>query len=207
MEEEQTDKDYLDENFVSNLNSIEDESLKSIIDNMLKTYKTEFTFDEIENLSKEISSATTAKKSLNPTHFIRQLKYLINKGIYSRINKKYKAELLGLGISPEKIELLSEAQKKYHEKNLTKREEASKKEAKQIKHFDMFTEMPVGFTDYLINDEDKKNEDIKKQKVFFNFRLSEDENEENVVMEISKEKLVGMFTQIEKLQEHLDTLS
>ena len=48
-------------------------------------------------------------------HFIRQLKYLFNKGIYGRINKKHKAELIELGIAPEKMEIICDVEKKYFE--------------------------------------------------------------------------------------------
>ena len=167
MEEDEIDKEYLDENFVKKLNTLEDESLRGLIEHLLSSYSPELSFEEIETFSKELSSMVSASSSMNTTHFIRQLKYLINKGIYSRINKKYKAELVALGIDLKKVELLAEVQKTYHDINMTKNEEAIKDEVKMIKSFDMFTDMPIGYSDYPAFDNGEKNEDIKKQKVFF----------------------------------------
>ena len=140
-------------------------------------------------------------------HFIRQLKYLFNKGIYGRINKRHKAELIELGLTPEKMEIISEAEKKYFEGNLEKNEEEEKKQICTLKDFDMMTEMPVVDTNYRAMVDDEKNIDFKKQKLLINLRLNKDGKDKREVIQVDKTKLIGLFSQMEKLQEELDKLS
>ena len=52
-----------------------------------------------------------------------------------------------------------------------------------------------------------RNDNIKKQNLFINFRLCDDNKEENCVLSIDKEKLIGLYEQVEKIQEKLDKLS
>ena len=70
----------------------------------------------------------------------------------------------------------------------------------------MLTEMPIHYSDYKIYNEENRNDDIKKQNLFINFKLSEGDKENNCLLSIDKEKLIGMYEQIEKLQEKLDKL-
>ena len=109
MSGENIDKEYLDSAFISQINSIDDESLKNLCNFVLSTYKTEYNYEDLEKLNQECQSIID--NDLNIENFIRQLKYLFNKGIYGRINKKHKAQLIELGLTPEKMELISEMEK------------------------------------------------------------------------------------------------
>lgn len=205
---DEIDRQFLDQKFITLINSMKDETLATLIEKMLINYKTELSLDEIESLSSEITNGLKSTSNvINVNHFIRQLKYLINKGIYGRITKKYRNDISELGIEANKVTLISDIQKKYYETIYTKNEESYNKEFKQIKEIDMFTEMPLFYTDYRLIEDDKKNENIKKAKLYMNIDIENtDKKEENYVLEISKEKLVGMYAQIEQLQEHLDHL-
>ena len=93
-----------------------------------------------------------------------------------------------MGIQQEKVEIIADAAKKFYEENLKKNEEKAKNECYHVKDFDMFTEMPVHYSDYKIYVEENRNDDIKKQNLFMNFRLCDDNKEENCVLSIDKEK-------------------
>jgi hypothetical protein len=54
-------------------------------------------------------------------------------------------------------------------------------------------------------DEDK-NVDFKKQKLIINLRLNKDGKDKREVIQVDKTKLIGLFSQMEKLQEELDKL-
>ena len=124
MAEESLDKEYIDTAFMNQLNAIDNESLKNLGTLILSTYKTEYNYEDLDKLNQECSSLID--NDLNTEHFLRQLKYLFNKGIYSKVNKRYKAELVELGMSPEKMEILCEIEKQYFDANLEKNEEADK---------------------------------------------------------------------------------
>ena len=147
MSGENIDKEYLDSAFISQINSIDDESLKNLCNFVLSTYKTEYNYEDLEKLNQECQSIID--NDLNIENFIRQLKYLFNKGIYGRINKKHKAQLIELGLTPEKMELISEMEKKYFELNLEKNDNEEKNQILTLKDFDMLTEMPVVDTKYM----------------------------------------------------------
>ena len=205
MSVENIDKEYLDNAFISQLNNIDNDSLRNLCNFVLSTYKTEYNYEDLEKLNQECQ--TIIDNDLNIENFIRQLKYLFNKGIYGRINKKHKAELIELGISPEKMELLCEVEKQYFELNLEKNENDDKKHILNLKDFDMITEMPVVDTKYDSMVDGEKNEDFKKQKLLINLRLNQNGEDKREVIQVDKTKLIGLFTQIEKLQEQLDKLS
>ena len=205
MSVDNIDKEYLDNAFISQLNSIDNESLNNLCNFVLSTYKTEYNYEDLEKLNQECQ--TIIDNELNIENFIRQLKYLFNKGIYGRINKKHKAELIELGLSPEKMELLCEVEKRYFELNLEKNENEDKKQVMTLKDFDMITEMPVVDTQYNSMVDGEKNEDFKKQKLLINLRLNKNGEDKREVIQVDKTKLIGLFSQIEKLQEQLDKLS
>ena len=205
MSDENIDKEYLDTSFINLINSIDVESLKNLCNFVLSTYKTQYNYEDLEKLNQECQAIID--NDLNIEHFIRQLKYLFNKGIYGRINKKHKAELIELGISPEKMEIICEAEKKYFEVNLEKNEDEDKNQIMTLKDFDMITEMPVVDTQYNTMVDDDKNEDFKKQNVLINLRLNKNGEDKREVIQVDKKKLIGLFSQIEKLQEQLDKLS
>ena len=199
------DKEYLDTAFINQLNGIDNESLKNLCNLYLSTYKTEYNYEDLEKVNHECQSVID--NDLNIENFIRQLKYLFNKGIYGRINKKHKSELIELGLSPEKMEILCEVEKKYFEKNLENNENEDKKNILTLKDFDMMTEMPVVDTKYNTMVDGDKNVDFKKQKLLINLRLNRNGEDKREVIQVDKTKLIGLFSQMEKLQEQLDKLS
>lgn len=205
MNEVQIDKDYLDEAFVIKLNSFDESTIESLIKLMLEHYDIELTYDKIEYLNQAVKSMYSSEA--NPEHFIRQLKYLINKGIYNRLLKKYKSDLAVLGIKLEIIDLITDLQKKYYEENQRKNEVKSKEETPTVKDFSIKTEMPVYYSNYPLEIEGKNNEDIKKQNVILNFKLMEDNKDNDYMLKIEKDKLIQFFEQIEKIQEKIDKLS
>ena len=204
-EEENTDKEYLDNIFINCINGMDNNSLKNLCKIFLSTYKTEYNYEDLEKLNQECQSIINNELAIE--QFIRQLKYLFNKGIYGRINKRHKAELIELGINPEKMEIIFEVEKKYFEENLEKNEEEEKKQICTLKDFDMMTEMPVVDTSYTANIDQEKNVDFKKQQLFINLRLNKDGKDKREVIQVDKTKLIGLFSQMEKLQEELDKLS
>ena len=205
MSGDNIDKEYLDTAFFTQLNSIDNESLKNLCNLFLSTYKTQYNYEDLEKLNQECQSIID--NDLNIEHFIRQLKYLFNKGIYGRINKKHKAELIELGVAPDKMEIICEIEKKFFELNLEKNEEEDKKQILTLKDFDMITEMPVVDTNYKSMVDGEKNDDFKKQQLLINLRLNKNGEDKREVIQVDKTKLIGLFSQMEKLQEQLDKLS
>ena len=67
--------------------------------------------------------------------------------------------------------------------------------------------MPVVDTDYKAMIDEDKNVDFKKQKLIINLRLNKDGKDKREVIQVDKTKLIGLFSQMEKLQEELDKLS
>ena len=199
------DKDYIDTAFINLLNNIDNDSLKNLCNVFLSTYKTQYNYEDLEKLNQECQSIID--NDLNIEHFIRQLKYLFNKGIYGRINKKHKAELIELGLAPDKMEIICEVEKKYFDLNLEKNEDEDKKQILTLKDFDMITEMPVVDTNYKSMVDGEKNEDFKRQKLLINLRLNKNGEDKREVIQVDKTKLIGLFSQMEKLQEQLDKLS
>ncbi len=202
---ESIDKEYLDPTFINQLNGIDNESFKNLCNYILNTYKTKYNYEDLEKLYQECQSIID--NDLNTEHFIRQFKYLFNKGIYGRIKQKHKAELIELGFTPEKMEILCEIEKKYFEKNLEKNEEEDKNQILTLKDFDMLTEMPIVDTKYNTKVDGEENKDFKKQKLILNLRLNKNGEDKREVIQVDKNKLIGLFSQIEKLQEQLDKLS
>ena len=191
--------------FINQLNSIDNDSFINLCNYFLNNYKTQNNYEDLDKLNQECQSIID--NDLNTEHFIRQLKYLFNKGIYGRINKKHKADLIKLGFTPEKTEILCEVEKKYFEKNLEKNENEDKSQILTLKDFDILTEMPVVDTNYKTKVDGEENIDFKKQKLFLNLRLNKNGEDKREVIQVDKKKLIGLFSQIEKLQEQLDKLS
>ena len=202
---ENIDKEYIEPSFINFINGMDNDSLRNLSKVFLSTYKTEYTYEDLEKLNQECQSIIGDELTIE--HFIRQLKYLFNKGIYGRINKKHKAELIELGINPDKMELICEVEKKYFEENLEKNEEEDKKQICILKDFDMMTEMPVVDSNYMGMMDGEKNVDFKKQKLLINLRLNKEGKDKREVIQVDKTKLIGLFSQMEKLQEELDKLS
>ena len=76
-----------------------------------------------------------------------------------------------------------------------------------LKDFDMITEMPVVDTQYRTMVDGENNTDFKKQKLLINLRLNKNGEDKREIIQVDKTKLIGLFTQMEKLQEQLDKLS
>ena len=110
MGENINEKLYLDEVFIKRINNTDTNSLLSLVKLLLENYKTELNYEQIQYFSDQFKSLYDEQDVDN---FIRQLKYLINKGIYNRITKRYKNELIELGIEQEKVEAISNLQKQY----------------------------------------------------------------------------------------------
>ena len=202
---ENIDKEYIDDAFVNKINNCDNETLKNCLIFFLENYKTEYNYEDLEKINHELQSIFD--DDLNIEHFIRQLKYLINKGVYGRINKRYKTALIELGFSPEKMELFCEVQKNYFDANLETNEKEAKNQIYTLKDFEMMTEMPVVDSKYRVMVDDEKNEDIKKQKLLINMRLTKGNENNREVIQVDKNQLIGLFSQIEKLQEQVDKLS
>ena len=202
---ENIDKDYLDTAFITQLNNLDNESFRNLCNFVLSTYKTQYSYEDFEKLHQECLSVID--NDLNTEHFIRQLKYLFNKGIYGRINKKHKAELIELGVAPDKMEIICEVEKKYFESNLEKNEDEDKNQILTLKDFDMITEMPVVDTKYKAMVDGDPNNDFKKQQLLINLRLNKNGEDKREVIQVDKTKLIGLFSQMEKLQEQLDKIS
>ena len=201
---ENSDKDYLDEAFIRKINNSEINSLLSLMKELLENYRTELNYEQFQYFNNECKSLYDEGYSEN---FIRQLKYLINKGIYNRITKRYKSDLIELGIEPEKVEAISNLQKQYQDINLDKNEKNVKNNSLYLKDFDMYTEMPVHYSDYKISKEEQENYDIKKQNLILNLNLSNGEKEEHKIFEIDKLKMINLFEKVEQIQEYLDKIS
>ena len=201
---ENSDKDYLDEAFIRKINNSEINSLLSLMKELLENYRTELNYEQFQYFNNECKSLYDEGYSEN---FIRQLKYLINKGIYNRITKRYKNDLIELGIEPEKVEAISNLQKQYQDINLDKNEKNVKNNSLYLKDFDMYTEMPVHYSDYKISKEEQENYDIKKQNLILNLNLSNGEKEEHKIFEIDKLKMINLFEKVEQIQEYLDKIS
>ena len=199
------DKEYIDDAFVNKINNSNNETLKNCLIYFLENYKTEYNYEELEKINNECQPLFD--DDLNIEHFIRQLKYLINKGVYGRINKRYKTALIELGFSPEKMELFCEVQKSFFDANLETNEKEAKNQIYTLKDFEMMTEMPVVDSKYRVMVDDEKNEDIKKQKLLINMRLTKGNENNREVIQVDKNQLIGLFSQIEKLQEQVDKLS
>lgn len=201
---ENSDKDYLDEAFIRKINNTEINSLLSLMKELLENYRTELNYEQFQYFNNECKSLYDEGYSEN---FIRQLKFLINKGIYNRITKRYKSDLIELGIEPEKVEAISNLQKQYQDINLDKNEKNVKNNSLYLKDFDMYTEMPVHYSDYKISKEEQENYDIKKQNLILNLNLSNGEKEEHKIFEIDKLKMINLFEKVEQIQEYLDKIS
>ena len=105
------------------------------------------------------------------------------------------------------MELFCEVQKNYFDSNLETNEKEAKNQIYTLKDFEMMTEMPVVDSKYRVMVDDEKNEDIKKQKLLINMRLTKGNENNREVIQVDKNQLIGLFSQIEKLQEQVDKLS
>ena len=205
-ESETLDKNYISDHFVKAVNSCDENLFRNLLQFFLENYETEFNFAALEKFNAEFKSQNV--EGIDNEMLVRQLKYIVNKSIYGRVNKKFKGELKELGFNLSKIDLISDLTKRYFERNLSKNEKSAKKESVYLKDFDIVTEMPVAFSSYKISENFEENDDIKKQNLYLNLRVKDGSHgERREILEMDKVKMIGIFEGIEKIQEELDKLS
>jgi hypothetical protein len=209
MNEIEIDQTYLSDDFISKLNSSEDEKVASAVNLVLENYEIELTYEKIVYLTKMLNGIFI--NEIDAHHFLRQVKYLINKGLYNRLSKKFKNDLLAIGLNEDKIDLIIEIQRGFFDKNVKKNEINEKKKEVIVKDFEVRTEMPVWNSNYKIKEE-TLNEDLKKQKILIKFTTKHAHSDDNIplqnfVLEMNKMQLQSFYEEIEKIQENLDKLS
>jgi hypothetical protein len=214
MNELEIDQTYLDENFIRSVNFLDDEKFSQFINYLLENYEDDTDQNKISIYSKIISSLFGGQLIPDENHFYRQIKYLVNKGVYNRVSKKFKNDLLSLEISETKIEIVVEAIKPHLEKiyNLNKIKDQISTNL-IVTDFEIKTEMPVSTSKYeMINEVGSLNEDTKKQNVILKFNLKnklvikDKLSNGNLVFQMDKTKLIDFYEQVEKIQEKLDKL-
>ncbi len=214
MKELEIDQNYLDENFIRSVNSLEEEKFNQFVNYFVDKYEDDTDQEKISHYSKIISSLFGSQVVLDPNHFYRQVKYLINKAIYNRVSKKFKNDLLSIEMAEGKIDIIIEAVKLNLE-----RINSANKSNDQISNnlivtdFEMRTEMPVSTSNYeLSNEAGALNDDAKKQNLIIKFNLKSKSNEDekicnsSLAFQMDKTKLIDFYEQVEKIQEKLDKL-
>lgn len=202
MNEIEIDKEYIDEIFINRLNSLDDEKFNYIINYTLENYQIDSNHEQIAYFCKII--ATLFGNEIDSLHFLRQIKYLVNKGSYNRLTKKFKNDLLLLNMNENKIDNLIEIQKNYFEKinEINKRENSDNY---LVEDFSVKTLMPVHTTNYNLKNNDKNilNEDLKKQNILIKLDIKD---HESLQIQMDKTKLINFYEEMEKIQEKLDKL-
>ncbi len=207
MNENEIGSIYLDEAFVKKINNCDLERLSSVLNYMLENYKDEVNSEYLNKMNKAVSSLLTSESDSN--NFSRQLKYLINWAVYSRISKKFKNDLLALNFENRAIELICSSVREYLEEiNNQNKINDLKNNSFIIKDFEIKTEMPIIQTKYEIKNNSDKNEDLKKQKLLLKLNIQQNNPTEyqSLVLEMDKNKLISFNEEIEKIQEKLDKL-
>lgn len=204
MNEYELDKSYLDDNFISKINNLDNENLSGLFNLILDDLTNEINNEKISSINNIISALFG--NEINSTLFFRQAKYLINKGLYNRLSKKYRNDLLSLNFNQEKTDLLIELMKTYIDKIAEINKKSEMKED-IVKDFEIQTTMPVYTTNYHIKEE-KLNEDYKKQTLTLKLELENknSNNNKELFIEMNKSQLVNFYEEIEKIQEKLDKL-
>jgi len=204
MNEHEIDKAYLDDKFVNVVNNLENEKFGEFVNLLVENFENDLSHQKISNFSKFFSTSII---EIDSTKFLRQLKYLVNKGTYNRLSKKYKQDLLRIHMNEDKIDIMIEIQRVYFENfNLINKREGEMLKNIILKDFEIKTEMPICNTNYNVKSNFSLNEDIKKQNLIVNLNLLSSENFTNLVVQIDKSQLINMYEEIEKIQEKLDKL-
>lgn len=207
MNEVEIDQTYLDESFINLINNLENEKLAGIVNYILENFESSFDQEKLANFTKVITALCL---DVDSNKFLRQLRYLINKGTYNRLFKKFKNDLLSINLSEEKIDLMIDIQRNYLEKiNQINKKEKSKignSNYTILKDFEVKTEMPVFNTNYKIKNEKSMNNDIKKQNLILNLKLQDEVGPNNLILQMDKAQLINFYEEIEKIQEKLDKL-
>lgn len=215
MNDLEIDQFYLDENFVRIVNFLNEEKFSQFIHYLLENYEDDVTDQhKISLISKIISSLFGSQVIPDANHFYRQIKYLVNKGVYNRVSKKFKNDLLNIEISETKIDIVVDALKLHLDRiNHFNKSNDQISTNLIVSDFEIKTEMPVGSSkNEMINEVGCLNEDIKKQNVIIKFNLKSKllQNgklkNDNLVFQMDKPKLIDFYEQVEKMQEKLDKL-
>jgi hypothetical protein len=196
MDENEIDKTYIDELFIIDINSIDIDRYSSLISFIIEYYSEEITNDKLAYITNIISSIFG--HDINSTSIYRKLKYLINKGIYNRFTKKYKLDLINLGLDENKIDEIINIAKESP--SLGELYKSTKSNTNILKDVQITTNVPIYSSNYSINQD---GSDIKKQKLLIKFDYSSDTSS---LIEINKNQLFTFYQEIEKIQEKLDKL-
>jgi hypothetical protein len=113
MNEYEIDQNYLDNEFVNIINIMENEKFAELINLFLENYENSLSHERLTYYTKIISSSIL---DIDSHKLMRQIKYLINKGVYNRLSKKFKNDLLQLLLDEEKIDTLIEIERFHLDK-------------------------------------------------------------------------------------------
>ncbi len=196
MNETEIDAVYLDGKFVMTVNSIDEENFDLVIKFVLENYEETIEANLLASVERVIKSLITQDHdSLN---LYRQFKYLVNKAVYNRLSKKFKNDILAIGIQEDKIDKIIELVRVYID-NISK----GGVERNTIKDFEIKTQMPVYKSEYNLKKNNiSPNEDVNKQNVLIKFNLEK----EILFLEMDKIDMTNFYEQVEKIQEKLDKL-
>lgn len=209
MNDIEIDKNYFDLNFINIINNCEIERLQSFMNYMLENYSVDNDASDINAIQNIISSLFGNEFDAN--HFYRQMKYLINKGCYNRLVKKFKNDLINLNFQESRVELIVEMIKSHYEKIVEMQKQNELNLNRSVVNFEIKTEMPVMNTNYKIsNANGEANRDMKKQNILMKFKFDNNKGESNlndeIIIQMDKTQLVDFYGEIEKIQEKLDLL-
>jgi hypothetical protein len=194
MDENEIDKTYLDEVFINDLNSIDSDRFTFLISLVIENHTEEMNNDKLETITKSISSIFG--HDINSSNIYRKLKYMINKGLYNRFTKKYKNDLINLGLDESRVdEIINIAKESTFEPGKN-----NKTETNIVKDIQITTNMPVYSSNYNITED---GADLKKQKVVLKLDYN---NDDSTLIEMNKNQLFTFYQEIEKIQEKLDKL-
>jgi hypothetical protein len=194
MEESEIDKTYIDESFIIDINLIDSERYSTLISLIIENYNEDISNDKLVYITNIIS--TIFGHDINSSNIYRKIKYLINKGIYNRFTKKYKIDLINLGLNESRVdEIINIAKNSAGE--LYK---PTKTNHNTLKDVQITTNMPVYTSNYNIAND---GSDLKKQKILLKFDYT---SETSSLIEMNKTQLFSFYQEIEKIQEKLDKL-
>jgi len=174
------DQIYLDENFISLINSINNEKFTILFTYFIENYNSITSQTDLNDFIKVLNSEIKSDITFN--NFYRQIKFLINKGVYLRLSKKFIVDLINLGINEEKVNIIRDLEKAHLDtliELITKSQNESNNNyitgINKIIDVEIKTEMPAYNTDYETfkyeGGELKNNNDIKKENLYLNFKL------------------------------------
>ena len=220
---------YLDEKFITLMNSLDSETFSSLFSYLIKNYSANLSIGKLSDFSKIINSEI--KADIDFSNIYRQFKYIINKGTILRLSKKFLTELFNLGLEEDKVNLIKETQKIHLDKlieilNINQKDSDNNhvKEINKIIDVDIKTEMPIYTSNYQCfagDNLNSMNNDIKKQNIYLSLKIDKKTTEkkevfnedleknifyQNLNIKMDKTQFTKFFAEIEKIQESLDKL-